>query len=471
MASAIKYNITTVVENSRYRLTFNFFLPRLSVHRVLNFRIHRITYYSGRRQSDGTIENSTHSRTVSKTDFDKMMSITFDFDVEKLNTINTIIFGFCDELYTWHRETFVTVTIDSSKMLQERIQRLHKIASDTPKTGRKRICILSSWNIKCGISQYCKNLYDALVRKDYEVTVMEHTINYDTMVDTIISSGCDIFLVQYEASLVKNIIGLVKCIETIKKANPNIKIYFTIHSENPALHQVNGKIDGFICHKQPKMRFDQSKVLMVPMGVPVFDPTGDKVLYRNKYGIGTDKFVVSTVGFMFKWKNHTGFLTHMLPYLKAHDDLVVQLLTSLHSLNNECSQVSEKIKTIIRQNHLENRVIHITDFIPQAELNERLYLSDVGFLWAEIETTSSSASLKEFVSSRLPLVKTNSSHHHDLNTGCITTEKNMPQFVNSIMTLYNSRDTLDKLRADMSQHYEVTNYDRTIAYYMEIFNG
>jgi len=146
------------------------------------------------------------------------------------------------------------------------------------------------------------------------------------------------------------------------------------------------------------------------------------------------------------------------------------LLTSHHASNSETLQVEESIKNIISTNHLENKVIHITQYVSQQELNERLFMSDLGFLWSGIETESSSASLKEFVAARLPLIKTNSNHYHDINIGCITVSKDMDIFVAKVMEIYNNRAILDGLKADMEDMYNKLNYNENINNFIGIFN-
>jgi hypothetical protein len=207
------------------------------------------------------------------------------------------------------------------------------------------------------------------------------------------------------------------------------------------------------------------------MGVPIFNPIMDKSSYRQKYNIEPNKFVISTVGFMFRWKHHAIFLEHMVNHLRQNNNIMIQLLTSFHSLNNkECIEENNKITNLISSNTLKDRIIHITDFIPQEELNSRLFLSDLGFLWSGIETTSSSAAIKEFVASRLPLVKTDSNHLHDVNAGCIVTNKDMSNFVAKIMEVYHNPNILDKLRAEIEDCYNQINYGQTIDRFVDIFN-
>ena len=152
--------------------------------------------------------------------------------------------------------------------------------------------------------------------------------------------------------------------------------------------------------------------------------------------------------------------------------MVIQLLTSFHSINNgECIEEYNKIRKVVSENNIESQVIHVTEYIPQQELSERLFLSDLGFLWSGIETTSSSASLKEFVSSRLPVVRTNSSHYHDIESGCEITGQDMGQFVLAIQGLISNKEKLITLKNCMNKNYEEMNYKKVISKFLEVFSA
>ena len=175
---------------------------------------------------------------------------------------------------------------------------------------------------------------------------------------------------------------------------------------------------------------------------------------------------------MFAWKNHANVLSSLIKYMKDDPKILVQYMTSFHSTNNgECIDEFNKINSIVKENSLENQFLHITDYISQKELNERLYLYDVGFLWSGIETTSSSASLKEFVASRLPVVKTNSTHYHDIVSGTVTTEQDIGNFSNIIIQLIMDSDRRAKLQQEMEENYNKLNYSSAINNLIEVLNA
>jgi len=388
--------------------------------------------------------------------FNLINTFEFSFDLNQILYYESIVIGFCDEFVQWNRDTFFKVNINK-KIINNQLG------------NKDEICMLSSWNIKCGISQYSKNIVDALFDNKINTKVFPHTSDYFQIFSYIKNTACKTFIVQYEPSLISNFEELFKIIKNLKSFGT--KIFFIIHSENEVLFKLDGIIDGFIYHKNNTLHFKKTKIFKIPMGVPVFEPKLTRIDYRKKYNIPENKLVISTLGFMFAWKNHANILAKLATYIKENSDIVVQYMTSFHSTNNgECIDEYNKISSIVKENGLENNFIHITDYIPQAELNERLYLSDIGFLWSGIETTSSSASLKEFVASRLPVVKTNSTHYHDISEGTITTEQNIDLFADAIIESINNKEKLYNFQLKMEENYKKLNYNFVINKFVEIID-
>jgi hypothetical protein len=421
----------------------------------LNFRINKIKTIDDNFISDPSINNSLYIFNISKNMLGKRNSFDFVFDKNELLNIKSFCIGFCEENVKWYTDTFKTIDI-----------------SETISKNTDEIVILSSWNVKCGISQYTKNIYDSLVSKKINVKVFPDKTNYSEVFSFIIKSKPRSFIVQYEPSLIYDFIELKKNILALKSMRIKTKIFFTIHSEYKNLLELDGLIDGFIYHKDNTIQFKKTKVFKIPMGVPVFIPELSKKEYRTIYGISEDRLIISTLGFMFAWKNHANVLSGLLKYMKEDPRILVQYMTSFHSTNNgECVDEFNKINKIVKENNLEDQFIHITDYVTQKELNERLYLSDVGFLWSGIETTSSSASLKEFVASRLPVVKTNSTHYHDIAAGSITTEQDINIFCNIIIQLILDNNRRAFLLEEMEKNYNNLNYNSVINNLLEVLSA
>jgi hypothetical protein len=453
----MNYTINHKIKDNKYIIYVKFKVPFLNITKILNFRIYKATDNNGVETQDPQISNSNYIFPINNSMFNLVNTFEFSFDLNQILNYESILIGFCDEFVQWNQNTLYKIDINKNLIGNKFFK-------------KNEICMLSSWNIKCGISQYSKNIVDALYSKNINTKVFPHTSEYSEIFSYIKNNLCKTFIVQYEPSLILNFEELYKIIVKLKSFGT--RIFFIIHSEYHPLLRLDGLIDGFIYHKSNTIPFKKTKIFNIPMGVPIFNPEFSRDDYRRRYGISEDKLVISTVGFMFAWKNHANVLARLVGHMKENSNIVVQYLTSFHSTNNgECIDEFNKITSIIKENNLESQFIHITDYIPQKELNERLYLSDVGFLWSGIETTSSSASLKEFVASRLPVVKTNSTHYHDITSGTVTVEQNLDIFANIIIQLILDKDRRIKLQKEMESSYEKLNYETTINHLIGALNA
>lgn len=457
---ATGYSIRKSISNGRYTISISVDVPVLTITQILNFRVYSATFADWQIIQDPYIQNSSYIFEVGRNALNKRANFEFSFDMLEMSNLRSITVGFCDEMVRWYTDTFVKIDIDQI------------VIASQPVPSNKKVCFLSTWNIKCGISQYCKNVADALISKNFEVKAFENTEDYTNVFSFIKSNGYNIFIVQYEPAIIANFDLLVSNIVALKKYNRKAKVYFTIHSENTDLIKLDGIIDGFIYHKKNTLLYRKTRVHLIPMGVPIFDPKISKLAYRAQYGIKEDALVISTVGFMFGWKQHASVLEKLATYMKDNPRLVIQLLTSFHSINNEeCLAEYDKIRYVFTRYGIESQVVHITDYISQQELNERLYLSDLGFLWAAIQTTSSSASLKEFVASRLPVIRTDSTHYHDVTGGCMITAQDLDQFASTIIDTISNSKKLQALSLKMENNYRTMNYGNVILKFIEVFGA
>ena len=350
----MNYVIKNNVFGNRYKLTIYATIPKLQITKILNFRVKSITLLNNKVINDPQIVNSEYIFEIKETQFNKNNNFIFDFDITEISNIKDIDIGFCDEFVRWYDYTVKKINVN-----------LHQINLFNNKESNK-ICILSTWNIKCGISQYCKNFYDALIDKGCTTKVFANTVNYVDIFNFIKKNNFNIFIIQYEPSIIQNFEVLLSNILILKRHKKKVKIYFVIHSEYKDLFKLDGIIDGFIYHKPNTLNFKNTKVNIIPMAVPIFAPDHEIPFYRQKYGISNDTFVISTVGFMFAWKQHANVLQGMVPILKQNKNVMIQLLTSFHSINNgECIEEYNKIRSVVSENGIESQVIHVTEYIPQ----------------------------------------------------------------------------------------------------------
>lgn len=334
--------------------------------------------------------------------------------------------------------------------------------------SKLRVAFWSTWKTACGIAVYTEHLANALEHHHVQVFPYSNSLSPEKLLLQTDTDRPHIINIQYEPAIVPGPSQLIALIRELR--NRRIKVALTYHSESEATKQLCSVSDLSIFHRIPQ-RVDLGRsIIRLPMGVPVFNPLESKSSLRKKYGFSNRDKILVTTGFMFTWKQQADILARLTPYLKNDKHLKVQLLTAFNSVNpGECVLEKENIEKVIRENSLEAQVFHITDFLSQEELSERLYLSDLGYLWSGIITTSTSAAGKEFITARLPLVATTSTHYHDLTIGTVKTEMNKELFISKIIETINNKNLLNDLSEKMDLHYSQINNNNVILQHLEAY--
>lgn len=341
-----------------------------------------------------------------------------------------------------------------------------------------RIGYCSSWDIQCGIAIYTKHLVEALKKKEYEVFVYRPSLSANQIFKQAVKDRINILNIQWEPGLWtswsldpnddnksdKNLHTLAQQLH-----KQGIKIIVTVHYEDKRLEQLASFADQFIYHKPARLHYD-GKINQIPMGVPVFELPTIRNKYRSKYGFDKNHVILSTFGFMSPWKEYNVLLEALVPWLRLNPNHRVQLLTAINALNPTTGFIEkEKVLNVINNHNIKNQVILITDFIEQNEINERLWISTLGYLWCNIVSFSTSAASKEFISSRLPVIATDCSHYHDLKTGVIKTSADKAKFVQTIESNISDAKKLYNLRKQLNAAYNELNNNAIIKKHIQVF--
>ena len=333
-----------------------------------------------------------------------------------------------------------------------------------------RLSYISSWNVACGIAMYTKHLVDGIRRKGYDVFAYPNTTYYHDILSEVQKNDINVVNFQYEPILYPNLNGLVGLLQRLRAYGT--KVVFTLHSEHPRIiPRLAHHVDKFIYHRPPTLIGpDQARV--IPMGVPSYEPEVSRKEMRARYGYAEDDIVISTVGFAFKWKTFPGVLDHMVRFIKSKPKYKVQLLISNSDINrNETVNEILHVRQVIQKTRLQRQVwVNDGSFLPQKELSERLYLSDLGYLWSGITTRSSSAAGKEFVTARLPFVITNSTHYHDLVPfAARVTNMTFKGFVDGVFSIVEDDTALSIAREKIAERYQLLNYNDHVNKFIEFY--
>jgi hypothetical protein len=213
------------------------------------------------------------------------------------------------------------------------------------------------------------------------------------------------------------------------------------------------------------------------MAIPSFFNLYSKSNLRKKYGYKDSDIIISTFGFMIGWKRHDIIIENLKTYMDKDPKIKLQFLTAMPG-RIDLSKEKNRIKKAIEKSGHKKNITHLTNFLTEQEVNERLAMSDVGFLWGLNDyarkilgdkPNTTSASDKQFVSARLPLVAVDCPHYHNCNLGVIKTDENMKNFISTIIKVSKNKELLAKLRNEMEVKYQDNCIKSLIKKHIETF--
>ena len=325
---------------------------------------------------------------------------------------------------------------------------------------RGRILSIHSPFERCGIREYGRQLDESLRTQGAEVLAFTHD-QVDAIMDAL-GTGTDL-LVHYENALIRP-----QFFKVLQKAKGiGSKIIFCCHwFGRSVLKDYRSIVDRFVVHR-PYEGLSTENVVEIPLACPVYTPS-DRAALRRKYGLPEGKVIVSTIGFLVRWKRIPEILDAILA--QRVDDLFLQVLTPLSFQGDQTGEAQKVRRMISHHDPTSVRTFYSTDFRPEEEMLDRLCASDLGFIYHAQDTGSVSAATKQFVSVRTPLIVTNSTHARDLQRGIERVEGyEMEDVVEAIVALVKSKEKRESLQVDMEAEYKRLNMHEVARRYLDLF--
>jgi glycosyltransferase involved in cell wall biosynthesis len=341
-----------------------------------------------------------------------------------------------------------------------------------------KVVQLSSHRAACGIAVYTEDLAEALRRKGVETHIInsavpaQHWGEVMGRLRALVQGGADILHVQYETLISGPWDRLRMMAAEMRGLNPRLRVFVTLH--RTGTDTVNGAQsigDVQIIVSQDHTFHDLPNMHIATMGCPVY-PERDRVVERARLNIPERALVLSTFGFLVNWKRTNEVVRHLIPHLQADTNLYLQLLCAYNSFAepNEGPNIAADIMQAVHHAHVQDRVHLITDFLSREEVNRRLSMADVGFLYAPIHTGSTSAANKDFVSARLPLVLSDSNHHWDIRQGVIRSPGlEVAHFASHVVAVARDQELRARLKNEMKELYNTINWDRSAERHIELY--
>lgn len=375
---------------------------------------------------------------------------------------------YMNSLHLFNHIIFLSLLIGGIKSYAEDSLKVINKAEVSFNSQTLKIGYWSTVGVQCGIAVYTQHLCDALKVAGYTTFLYSFKTPLKEVLESIKKDQINVLNIQYEPSYMPSDKEFVWFLTELRKMR--VKVVITVHSDGDRLKYYVPLVNHFIYHKNPQYVTEKNKTTVIHMGIPVFTPPASRKILREKYGFSEDLKILSTTGFLLAWKEYSTMLELLIPWLVSDPKHHIQMLTSYNTHAWDPSPIEDqKIKNIIKKHQIEKQITYITTFLSQEELNERLWISDLAYLWGCLKSATSSATASQFMGSRLPVVATDSPHFDDLIAGSIKTPQDRKLFISTILQTIQNADLLKELRDEQEKYYQDLNYETIVRKHLSVF--
>jgi glycosyltransferase involved in cell wall biosynthesis len=325
-----------------------------------------------------------------------------------------------------------------------------------PWTEKPTVVQLSTTERNCGIGLYTRALQASLEGATNQLYADIRAVRSAEQIP-----DCDLLHLHYEPAITPPRNTLYDILNDIRQRGT--KTIMTCHAVIPEVVDEllrKNLIHHAIVHwLPPGITFSDPRItVMGGMGCPQYDPQRaiHKLSVREKYGFPPGAQIISTFGFASGGRGHFEVLEQLAPRLQQHSHIMMQLILPANFLNQEGKDyVHQEIQRVAAEYHIGRQIHLVAEFLPPLDVMNRLWLSDLGFLYIGQDTYSSSAAIRQFISARLPLVVNSSSHFADVRRGVVRVDSfHLAEFSDAVWDTLQDAELCQKLSLEHARTYE-----------------
>jgi len=343
---------------------------------------------------------------------------------------------------------------------------------------RKKIAVVTTYNSKCGIAEYSKDLYGRIIDvyqniklvanydigdrvredKDYvERTWQYGEVDFDKTIAFFKKFGPEIIHIQYNPSFYH----ISKLSYLLEYAHSNgIKVYITLHSYLEQYKEHYELLKGFekiFVHSQGDYNSMLTigegliNVILLEHGINIF-PDEDKFALRKKVGLTEYSPIIASHGLIHDKKGLLE-LIEALALLKQDNPKIYLLMVNAVNPNNQSSAgVFEKMQKLVQERDLTENILFIPEFIEFSQIVKTLQLADVIVLPYGDVVEGASGAVRTSISASRPILITDSYIFNSLPVG-IKMPNNKPSTIAKF-----TKNLLEDTETYLKEKYEIKKY-------------
>lgn len=327
------------------------------------------------------------------------------------------------------------------------------------------ITVCHSHHERCGVREYGAQLDRSFVFLGMNVK----TCTYDNIGEGVGQMDSkSIFMVHFEPGLVTPWY-LNQYLDAAR--DRGAKTVMCCHwYEYEYMRQYEGHFDQLVLHREYERKATRSTV--IPLGCPIYVPgSSTRNEIRSKFGIPVDATVMTTIGFLNRWKAIPKLAKSMLDAVALFGD--ANLHVHIHApwpYEADDAKIEEARVREVMTAHSCKKISLSTDFLSEKETLDLAWASDLGFVYHSFHTHSVSAATKQFVSTRRPLIVTESNHASDLRGGVVQASGgDVSAFARSVVAVAMDEVRLPDLQREVEREYIRLNMMAVASQYAFLF--
>lgn len=361
---------------------------------------------------------------------------------------------------------------------------------------RKNYGVVTTWNKKCGIATYSKDLYGEFDLDKYrlfifsdnsksiiedEINVIkcwdENNIDENNLSDVFhhcINQNLDILDIQFNFGFFK-----LDCVGNLAKNlhNKGIQLNVTLHSVNDTRNPLGEilsisqlipyieYIDNIYVFKDSEKEYimtkniPEDKIRVIPHGIKLPKHVDHNKLtqLREKLGLLNCK-VISTHGFLLPHKGVEELIKVIYKLKQNKYNCKLLAITASHYNNEVSVQTLQKCNELISKYGLENEVYIVTDFLSDEEIFTALSISDV-IVFNYLNTLeSASGAIRKALQTDVPIIVNDSGIFDDIREYCISGSSELNSLSDKIIDVVYNRGNYKKIIEKRLKYQKLNNY-------------
>jgi len=350
-----------------------------------------------------------------------------------------------------------------------------------------RVYFATTWNEKCGIADYSRNLVTSLRKLGVDVRIIANITDRREWEDEDFVVRCwkvgqldplveaasklkvhDILHLQHEWGMMGNVKEMEDFINKFHALKVHPKLVITVHYVGPdnTWAKLKHKIDALVVHSKhmviPASDLGE-KTYVIPHGCPVYPPISREEARKMT---GLSGKIVASFGFMFPHKGWERVIEALAP-LK---DVKFMLVSSFFGKGETTNEYERRLKELANEKGVE--LIHIYDKFKLSEFMPYLASADIFITsWEVYDRGITSGSAMMGLTARVPIVTNDTNIYSLLHPYALVVHRHDTEaLTKAIKLLLEDKHVYMKYKKLAEEGYAKLNWDTVARSYVKLYS-